>query len=500
MKGREDYLADRGLQAPMEEMMGHFGGSAPTERILRLYRHWAKSQWGIIITGNVCVDSTHLGLPFDMALPEPPFLKNEDLVKRFKAYAKVCKGIDGESSTSTGNKPLAIVQLVHAGRQSLRGSGRAPWKPSLAPSSIPMKTAKDLGVVGKPLDWLLWGVPSAMTVDQIHWLIQRFADASQLMAAAGFDGVELHASHGYQLAAFLSPRTNTRTDAYGGSSRNRARLLLEMVEAVRAKVPRDFAVGVKLNSSDYIQGGLTEEDALENVKWLAETGMCDFVEVSGGNYENPSFLTDGFDADAETAKLKGQKQEQASIENKASVKVSDRTRKREALFATFAKRARGVLPQGSGMKIIVTGGLRTRGGMASALETGAIDGVGIGRPACVHPDLPDYILNASVADSDEAHASPPAYTVPGAGVLGLLPIKILGAGWQTLWHNGMLAYLGQDEAAKPDTSAGPLRVLLAIFVPSLFATRSGPGAAGVFAVLGSLVAAAVGSVMFLVMK
>lgn len=478
----------------MEEMMGEFGGSAPTERIYRLYRHWAKSNWGIIITGNVCVDSTHLGLPFDMALPEPPFLANDDLLKRFKTYAKVCKDVD-DASRSFDSKPLAIVQLVHAGRQSLRGSGRAPWKPSLAPSAIPMTTAKDLGAIGKQLDWLLWGVPAAMTTAQIQWLIGRFADASELMANAGFDGVELHASHGYQLAAFLSPRTNKRTDAYGGSARNRARLLLEIIEAVRAKVPRDFAVGVKLNSSDYIQGGLTEEDALENVKWLAETGLCDFIEVSGGNYENPGFLTEGFDADAETAKLKEQKQEQASIENKPSInKVSDRTKKREALFATFAKRAREVLPKGSSMQIIVTGGLRTRGGMASALETGAIDGVGIGRPACVYPDLPDYILNANVADTDEAHASPPAYKVPGAGVLGLLPIKILGAGWQTLWHNGMLAYLGQSETAKPDTSAGPLRVLLAIFLPSLFATRGGP--TKVFVGLVGLVIAALGSVLF----
>jgi 2,4-dienoyl-CoA reductase-like NADH-dependent reductase (Old Yellow Enzyme family) len=168
----------------------------------------------------------------------------------------------------------------------MRGSGRRPWKPALAPSAVAMTPSSSLGIVGKALDYALWGTPSAMTKKEIDHLILQFASAAELCSKTGFDGVELHASHGYQLAAFLSPKTNTRTDEYGKDGRGRARLLLEVVDAVRKKVPKDFIVGVKLNSSDYVQGGLTEEDALLNVQWLAENGGVDFVEISGGNYEN----------------------------------------------------------------------------------------------------------------------------------------------------------------------------------------------------------------------
>jgi 2,4-dienoyl-CoA reductase-like NADH-dependent reductase (Old Yellow Enzyme family) len=168
----------------------------------------------------------------------------------------------------------------------MRGSGRAPWKPALAPSAVPMTPSSSTGIIGKAVDYLLWGTPCEMTKQQIGHLIEQFAAAAELCSKTGFDGIELHASHGYQLAAFLSPKTNLRTDEYGGDGRGRARLLLETVDAVRKRVPKVFIVGVKLNSSDYVQGGLTEKDALLNVQWLAENGGVDFIEISGGNYEN----------------------------------------------------------------------------------------------------------------------------------------------------------------------------------------------------------------------
>lgn len=89
------------------------------------------------------------------------------------------------------------------------------------------------------------------------------------------------------LAAFLSPRTNQRTDKYGGSARNRFRIVEEIILEIRKRLPKEFVVGIKLNSADYVHGGLTEDDALLNVQWLAEMGCVDFVEISGGNYENP---------------------------------------------------------------------------------------------------------------------------------------------------------------------------------------------------------------------
>ena len=178
----------------------------------------------------------------------------------------------------------------------MRGSGRAMTAPSLAPSAVPMSTMPGLGPISRFLDHLLWGPVAAMTLEQVHQLRDRFVEAALICAEAGFDGVEIHGSHGYQLAAFLSPKTNLRTDEYGGSPENRARLLLEIADIIRKQVSDDFLIGVKLNSSDYVQGGLTEDDALQNIKWLAESGNVDFVEISGGNYENPSFIMDNFDS------------------------------------------------------------------------------------------------------------------------------------------------------------------------------------------------------------
>lgn len=233
--------------------------------------------------GNVCIDRSHLGTPFDVAL-EDPGKTSAEAMAAFKKYAQACKGLD--QGTPPDTLPLVVVQLVHAGRQSMRGSGRPIWKPSLAPSAVPVSASESLGLVGKGIDWAIFGTCEAMTKAQITELIERFAAGAATMHEAGFDGVELHGSHGYQLAAFLSPRTNKRTDEYGGDARGRIRIVLEIIDAVRNRVPRDFVLGIKLNSADFVRGGLTENDALLNVQWLAEHGGIDFVEISGGNYEN----------------------------------------------------------------------------------------------------------------------------------------------------------------------------------------------------------------------
>lgn len=238
-------------------------------------------------SGNVAIDSTHLGTPFDVTLPKQPHT-SDNIIEEFTKYCRACKGLDQTPPVS--DPPLVVVQLVHAGRQSMRGAGRAPWKPSLAPSAVNMAPSSSTGLIGKAIDYVLFGQASEMTKEQIQDLIEQFASSAEACSKAGFDGIELHASHGYQLAAFLSPKTNLRTDEYGGDGRGRAKLLLETVDAVRKRVPEDFIVGVKLNSSDYVQGGLTEEDALLNVQWLAENGGVDFLEISGGNYENAGEL------------------------------------------------------------------------------------------------------------------------------------------------------------------------------------------------------------------
>ncbi|KAK0561419.1 hypothetical protein OC844_003215 [Tilletia horrida] len=490
---------NRLTKAAMAEMLAQLGGSPPTPALLNLYRQWAEGGWGMIITGNVAVERSHLGMPFDVSLPHapaPPVLsaapgrargKREGasttamwpssneyarLVQRFGTYAAACR-----SQKDASASPLSIVQLVHAGRQSIRGFGRAPWSAPLAPSAVPMRTTAALGPwLGGLVDWALWSHPREMSTAQIAEVVNQFAASAKLAADAGFDGVELHASHGYLLSAFLSPRTNRRTDGYGGSAEKRMRILLEIVDAVRQRVPSDFVVGVKLNSSDYIAGGLTEEDALENVRILASHGGVDFVEISGGNYENPSFMGDKFDADAERDKIFGPSAPSSVSEPTPTPPPSEasskRRKQREAFFLSFAARARSVSSSSSPagqtpLRIIVTGGLRSRAGMAECISAGGADGVGLGRASVVDPHLPLRVLSG---ESGEDEAKVREYTIPAAGLLSKVPIQVVGAGWTTLWHTVMLHWLahasppsGRQPATRTQPlNAGPLRAALIV--------------------------------------
>jgi 2,4-dienoyl-CoA reductase-like NADH-dependent reductase (Old Yellow Enzyme family) len=120
-----------------------------------------------------------------------------------------------------------------------------------------------------------------MTEDEIRAVTQDFVNAALLCKEAGVDGVQLHAAHGYLLSQFLSPCYNTRTDAYGGSIENRARLLFEVYDAVRAAVGDDYPIFIKINASDLEDGGLTEAESTWVCQQLDARGI-DAVELSSG--------------------------------------------------------------------------------------------------------------------------------------------------------------------------------------------------------------------------
>ena len=112
---------------------------------------------------------------------------------------------------------------------------------------------------------------------------------ARVAKAAGFAGCQLHGAHGFLLSQFLSPYTNQRTDDYGGSPEKRLTLLKRLVREIRDACPPPYCLSVKLNSADYMTtGGLSQEEGLQQVRWLVECGMVDFVEVSGGNAEQTS--------------------------------------------------------------------------------------------------------------------------------------------------------------------------------------------------------------------
>lgn len=173
----------------------------------------------------------------------------------------------------------AGIQLAHAGRKASvdapwRGGrplepGEGGWRPILAPSAVGFSSRS--------------AVPEAMTTQDIARIVEDFRRAAERSLAAGFTVIELHAAHGYLLHEFLSPLSNTRTDAYGGSFVNRVRFTLAVVDAVRTVWPDDLPLFVRLSATDWAEGGWDVEQSIELARLLAARGV-DLIDCStGGN-------------------------------------------------------------------------------------------------------------------------------------------------------------------------------------------------------------------------
>jgi 2,4-dienoyl-CoA reductase-like NADH-dependent reductase (Old Yellow Enzyme family) len=134
-----------------------------------------------------------------------------------------------------------------------------------------------------------FGQTQAATEKQIAGIVTAFVDAAVFLSKADWDGIQLHAAHGYLLAQFLSPTTNTRTDRYGGSFENRARIVLDIILAIRAQVLTTFIISLKINSVEFQEGGFSIQDAADLCTLLEHKASVDFVELSGGTYEELAF-------------------------------------------------------------------------------------------------------------------------------------------------------------------------------------------------------------------
>lgn len=169
------------------------------------------------------------------------------------------------------------IQLAHAGRKA---STYRPWGETRA-GSVPIDEGGWIAVA--PTVEAFPGLAEPLALDEagIRGVVAGFAAAARRAVDAGFDFVEIHAAHGYLVHEFLSPLSNTRTDGFGGSLEHRARILLEIVDAVRAEVGEDVPVLVRVSATDWTDGGLTLDDTTTVVGWLAEHGV-DMVDVSSG--------------------------------------------------------------------------------------------------------------------------------------------------------------------------------------------------------------------------
>ncbi len=317
-------------------------GQVPGTALVNLYTAWSNAAAasdagpGIILSGNVMVDPTAMTGPGGVVL-EAGTLDDPTTREQFGTWAK--------AGQAGGSK--FVMQISHPGRQVFANMGVEPVSASATKVKLDGAAAK------------MFTQSRALTEDEIRGLIRRFAETALAAQAAGFDGVQIHAAHGYLVAQFLSPLTNLREDDWGGPLENRARFLLEIVRAIRDRVNADFIVGVKLNSADFQKGGFDIADSEQVVDWL-NSETVDFVEISGGSYESSAMMGNSEDG-----------------------RVESSTEKRELFFFDFAKR----ISKTANMPLMVTGGVTKRKTAENALNEAGVDMVGIGRALAYNPKL-----------------------------------------------------------------------------------------------------------------
>ena len=333
-------LPNRLAKAAMTEGMADPLGRA-TGELDKLYAVWSDGGAGMLLSGNIQIDGDHLERPGNVIIDREP----DDEAKRALAHW---------AATATRNGNHFWAQISHAGRQTQKPVNAMPKAPSAVKLDLPGGQ---------------FGIPVPLTEAEILNLIGRFGTAARVCKEAGFTGVQIHAAHGYLLSQFLSPLANRREDRWGGSLENRARMLMFVVNSVRTVVGPDFPISVKLNSADFQKGGFAFEDSLQVAKWLQDAGV-DLIEISGGTYEQPRLLgIEGMEAPEEQS-------------------VAASTLAREAYFVDFAKAMRVEIK----IPLMVTGGFRSRSAMRQAVESGAADLIGLGRPLCYFPEAAKRLL------------------------------------------------------------------------------------------------------------
>ncbi len=398
-------LRNRIAKAAMTEGLAA-GDNHANARFVELYRRWGEGGAALLITGNVLVDRWHLERGGNLAIEG--------------AQSNAALAFLADMATAAKAHGAHIwMQLNHAGRQTQKMINKNPK----APSNIGLKMGN--GRFAKP---------TPMTVDEIAKVVDGFVHAARTAEATGFDGVQVHAAHGYLMSQFLSPLSNRRTDQYGGTLENRARFLLDIIKGVREATRKRFAVSVKLNSADFQKGGFSDDESATVAKWLEEAGV-DLIEVSGGNYEQPRMID--FDRKDPPANKR------------------DSTLKREAYFLDFIPKLRAKVS----IPVMVTGGFRSVAAMEQAIANDGVDMVGLGRPLVIDPDGARKILSGEVTklfsrDDD---------LIIGNGLLSpRSPISFLRDlnAWGSLgWYYEHIYSLADGK--KPNLSLSAFRALLA---------------------------------------
>lgn len=297
-----------------------------TDALYSFYRTLAHGQTGIIITGYTCVS--------------PEACQSRGMASIYSDENTTSwKKLLGEAKKEN-TESLFIAQLVHTGshaRMEFNGN-----KKPVAPSAV--------------TDPLYGDLPREASIEDIHKIKNDFLRAAINAREAGFDGIQIHAAHGYLISQFLSPLTNQRNDEYGGSAENRYRILSEILIDIHNNLNTDnFLLSVKINGSDYFDGGITLQDSITYANMLKNENLA-FVEISGGT---------------------------AYSGRKGVSRPGIKPDKNEAYFLEEAKAWKKIVPY----PVAGVGGYRSFETVHSVLENGFVDLISFSRPLVREPAL-----------------------------------------------------------------------------------------------------------------
>jgi 2,4-dienoyl-CoA reductase-like NADH-dependent reductase (Old Yellow Enzyme family) len=332
-----------------------------TDELLQFYEPMVQARTPLIVTGNLFVSlqsksaERQAGIDADDKLP----------------------GLRQWVQLAHAGGSLLVAQLNHGGRQMVE-------------SAVPGQRTVSASSVREPL---CGTKPRPLRTDEIPTLVDTFAAGAERAREAGFDGVQIHAAHGYLLGQFLTPHTNRRSDRYGGSLDNRTRLLREVYQAIRTRVGDDYPVLLKMNGTDMLplRKGATTAELVRVAEVMADEGV-DAVEISRGHYESwPGMILGHYKGFIRGQVLEG-----------SGTKMTRRRRLALLGAAPVIERAAERLAPGGegfnlpqaqqftsrlGIPVICVGGFHTAAGMTSAIESGRCDAVSAARAFIADPYL-----------------------------------------------------------------------------------------------------------------
>lgn len=331
------------------------GSGVPDERLKKLYTELAKGNAGAIITGftGICQDGKS-------SMHNMIMIDRDEVISAFKKIT---------DSVHEYNTPI-IMQIVHCGRQT---RSKSTGEPTKGVSPIRHKFFNE-------------DLPQELFENDINKIINNFVQAAARAKKAGFDAVQLHAAHGFLLSEFLSSHSNRRNDKWGGSIRNRFRIVKTIIKRTKERI-EGFPVFIKLNSHDGQKNGITIDEAVEFAKMLEKAG-CDGIEVSCGTIEDGLYTIRGEKLPAEAAlQYTFKYRALPSIVKKIAGPFLKSIMRQPKPIINYNLEAAVKIKQAVNIPVIVVGGINNYNSIDKIINKHGIDFASMSRPFIIQPDI-----------------------------------------------------------------------------------------------------------------